>query len=136
MPYRVEKKHPLDLSKRQAIGVQIPFSSKSVFIPTYQTIDAYKTNLINFFSTTPGERYLNPTFGCSLNKLLFEQALPVSQLRVFENRIKDELRIYFPKLVIDTFNLNVLPDSNTVQLYIKFHIKDSFLEDELTLTYE
>jgi hypothetical protein len=55
--------NPLDLQPRKAIGVSLPLSAAAVFNSTYMTKDAIRTNIINYFLTGQGERYMNPSFG-------------------------------------------------------------------------
>lgn len=136
MPYRLEKKDPLDLSKRKAIGVQFPFRGDSAFTSTYQTIKAYKANLLVYFLTNKGDRYLNPDFGSNLRKYMFEQMPTDSQQNGIKSIIKQDLSTFFPRLVLDVLDINTFEDYNILQLYIKFHIKDTYLEDELTINYE
>jgi hypothetical protein len=63
MPFSPQQIAPIDFDASVAVGVNLPFSGPAVFISNYQTKDAIKNNLINFFLTNPGERVLNPTFG-------------------------------------------------------------------------
>ena len=63
MAYGAKKIFPIDKKPRVAIGVGIPFNQPGVFSSTYLTQDAIKTNLINYFLTNAGERYMNPSFG-------------------------------------------------------------------------
>ena len=72
MAFNRRKINPLDLQPRKAIGVSLPLSGKSVFNSTYETKDAIRTNLINYFLTGQGERYLSPSFGTILRNLMFE----------------------------------------------------------------
>ena len=72
MALDVKKINPLDRQPRKAVGLDLPFSGQAVFNSTYQTKDALKINLINYFLTNKGERMLNPTFGSSIRELLFE----------------------------------------------------------------
>ena len=71
MAFEVKKIDPIDLEPRKAVGVSLPFSGKAVFNSTFETKEAIKTNLINYFLTGRGERFLNPTFGNKLQTLLF-----------------------------------------------------------------
>ena len=56
MAFRIPNKFAVDIDARQAIGVSIPFSSKSVFNQTFTTADQTKSNLINYLLTNKGER--------------------------------------------------------------------------------
>ena len=64
---------PNDLKPSVGIGVNIPFNKPGVFTSNYQTKDAIKNNLINFFLTNTGERFMNPDFGGGLRDFIFEQ---------------------------------------------------------------
>ena len=97
MAFEVKKINPLDLQPRKAIGVNLPFTGKAVFNSTYQTRDAIKTNLINYFLTARGERYLNPTFGNELQNLLFENMNDDSIRRV-DDLVREDLRVLFPRI--------------------------------------
>ena len=67
--YRID---PLDLDKRKAIGVKVPFTKKGVFQFNYTTKDQIKSNLINLLLTSPGERYHEPSYGVGIRDILFE----------------------------------------------------------------
>lgn len=135
MAFEVQKINPLDLQPRKAVGVSLPFTGTAVFNSTYQTKDAIKHNLINFFLTGQGERFLNPTFGSGLRKLLFEQ-LTQDKARQIEDSAKESLRVYFPRVVVTEFELNKLPDYNTVEFILRYQVKDTNIEDELVINFE
>ena len=136
MAYRIGNIPPLDLtSGRTAVGVGYPFSGNAVFRSTYQTIDAYKTNLMIYFLTSKGERYFDPNFGSDLKKLLFEQPLSSSRKSLLETNLKEELALYFPKLVIDEISIESYEEGQVLQLYLRFHIVNTAQEAELTINY-
>jgi len=72
MAFGAVQKFPNDSRPRVGIGVDIPFIAGGVFTPNYQTKEAIKNNLINYFLTNPGERPGNPTFGGGLRGFIFE----------------------------------------------------------------
>lgn len=135
MAFEVQKINPLDLQPRKAVGVSLPFTGTAVFNSTYQTKDAIKHNLINFFLTGQGERFLNPTFGSGLRKLLFEQ-LTQDKARQIEDSAKESLRVYFPRVVVTEFELNKLPDYNTIEFILRYQVRDTNIEDELVINFE
>ena len=55
MAIRIQNKNPLDINKRVAVGVSIPFNNDSVFTSTYTTIDQTKYNIINYLLTNNDE---------------------------------------------------------------------------------
>lgn len=135
MPFDVKKIDPLDLQPRKAVGVALPFSSKSVFASTYQSSDAIKTNLINYFLTARGERYLNPLFGNQLQNLLFEP-LNESTVRQIDGIIKDDLSVYFPKVVPIDISTVGDPETGTIQFSLKYRVTGTNIEDEVIINFE
>src|SRR5210317_1600755 len=135
MAFEVKRIDPIDLQPRKAVGVSLPFSGKAVFNSTYQSRDAIKTNLINYFLTARGERYLNPLFGNQLQRLLFEQ-LDQATIREIDGLIKDDLRIYFPK--VEPIDISTTGDSETgtVQFALKYRVSESNIEDEVIINFE
>ena len=134
MPFEVKKINPLDLQPRKAVGVSLPFSGKAVFNSTYQSRDAIKTNLINYFLTARGERYLNPLFGNSLQNLLFEQ-LTESKIRQIDSTIRRDLELYFPRVEPTEISTTGDPDNNIVQFSMSYTVRDTNIQDEVTINF-
>ena len=134
MAFEVKKINPLDLQPRKAVGVSLPFSGKAVFNSNYQTKDAIKTNLINFFLTTRGERFFNPNFGNKLQTLIFEQ-LTNDVIFQIKQTVTEDLRVFFPKILPLEINTTGTADSNSVLFNLKYRIKDSSIEDEVVINF-
>lgn len=135
MAFEVKKINPLDLQPRKAIGVALPFTGEAVFNSTYESKEAIKVNIINFFLTGQGERYLNPTFGSRLRKLLFEQ-LNADTAQQIEQSARESIRRYFPRVEVKNLELNTIPDRNTVEFVLKYEVRDTNIEDELVINFE
>lgn len=135
MPFEVKKIDPRDLQARTAIGVKLPFSSNSAFTSTYTSAEAIKTNLINYFLTGTGERYLNPTFGNGLQKLIFDN-LTQDKVRQIDTIIKKDLELYFPKVEVVDIKTEGIPDRNIVEFSLSFKVKDTNIEDEILINFE
>lgn len=135
MAFEVKRIDPLDLQPRKAVGVEIPFSAKNVFASNYQTKDAIKNNLINFFLTNRGERYLNPTFGSSLREKLFEQINNNTESDI-EGVVDTALEVYFPRVEKIDMQVNSNPDNNLISFYLSYRISDTNIEDELLINIE
>jgi len=135
MAYNSKKIFPIDLQPRKALGVKLPFSSKAVFESTFETKDAIRNNIINYFLTGIGERYLNPTFGTPIRNLLFEN---ITQENVdnIKSTVNRGLREFFPLVQPSDFRVTGDPDSNTVSLFLKYSIRDTSLEDEVVINFE
>ena len=93
MAFEVRKIDPLDLRPSKGVGVSLPFTGQAVFNTTYETKDAIKTNIINFFLTGVGERFLNPTFGSGLRNLLFDQ-LTQDKIDQIKDIIQEGLNLF------------------------------------------
>lgn len=135
MAFEVQKINPLDLQPRKAIGVKLPFTGKAVFNSTYQSKDAIRTNLINYFLTGQGERYLNPLFGNGLQKLLFEQ-LTEEKVKEIDEKVKADLKFYFPTVVVKKIETIGIPDTNTVQFGMRYVVESTNIEDEVVINFE
>lgn len=132
MAFDVKKINPLDRQPRKAVGINLPFSAGNVFNSNYLTKDAVRNNLINYFLTGKGERYMNPSFGSGLPSELFEQ-ITEDKLNVLGMKIREELRTYFPKVVSQDLSLIADPDNNSIEFYLKYSILDSNIEDEVII---
>jgi phage baseplate assembly protein W len=136
MAFQVQKINPLDRQPRKAVGVSLPFSGKAVFNSTYQTKDAVKTNLLNFFLTGRGERYFNPSFGAGLRNLFFDN---ITQARIeqIKDVVTDNLQLYFPRVIVRDLNINATPDTNTVTLALRYAISETnATSEEIIIAFE
>ena len=135
MPVSIEKISPIDNQPSKAVGISLPFNGQAVFNSTYQTKDAIKTNIINYFLTARGERYLNPLFGNKLQNLLFDQ-LTQDKIREIDAIVRNDLKIYFPRVEPVEINTIGTPDNNTVQFTLQYKVRDTNIEDEVVLNFE
>ncbi len=135
MAYNSKKIFPIDLQPRKALGVKLPLSSGAVFESTFQTKDAIRNNIINFFLTGIGERYMNPTFGTPIRNLLFEN-ITNDNIDNIKDAVRRGLGEYFPLVIANEFQVTGDPDRNTVSLLLRYSIKDTSLEDEVVINFE
>ena len=135
MAFNSRRINPLDLQPRKAIGVSLPLSGAAVFDSTYMTKDAIRTNIINYFLTGQGERYMNPSFGTIIRNLMFENINQNMVDRV-KNTVRAGLSEYFPSVVPNDFKVIGTPDSNTVTLSLKYSIKNTNIQDEVVINFE
>jgi phage baseplate assembly protein W len=135
MAFNTKKINPLDLQPRKAIGVSLPLSGKAVFNSTYQTKDAIRTNLINYFLTGVSERYLNPSFGSPLRELMFNNITEEFNTEI-ESAVRRGISEYFPTVQPTAIQVNPNPDRNTVTLFLRYAIRDTNIEDEVVINFE
>ncbi len=134
MAFGAKQIFPNDTRSRVAIGINLPFNAPSVFASNYQTKDAIKNNLINYFLTNPGERAGNPTFGGGLRDFIFEQ-ITEDNLDFLQESIQEKLKNYFPSVVIDEVELTSNNDKNEIKISIVYSVSNTGLEDQLELSF-
>lgn len=68
-----------------------------------------QSSLDILFSTDPGERIMQPLYGCALRKFVFEP-MNVSTKTMMEKIIKDSLMYHEPRIIVDKIQIG-LPDN-------------------------
>ena len=104
MAFGAKKIFPIDQRPGTAVGVSIPFNAPNVFSSTYTTKDAIRNNLLNFFLTNQGERYLNPNFGSNLRSKLFEQ-IEQQNINGLQQNIQDLISRYFSNINVEKLDI-------------------------------
>jgi len=135
MAYRIANKFPIDTKAGRAVGVSIPFSAPWVFTSTFQTKDAIRTNLINFFLTNNNERVFRPSFGGNLRTFIFESITRGTTESIKES-IQDNVTRYFPQVLIRDIEILSSEDFNTINVILAYEVVNFGINDELNLTFE
>ena len=129
--YRID---PLDLDKRKAIGVKVPFTKKGVFQFNYTTKDQIKSNLINLLLTSPGERYHEPTYGVGLRDILFEPNSTTTQkISSLKARIEQSVAFHIPQVEITNLNVSTQDKELLVQIAYRVLLDNDTNEISITL---
>ena len=127
--------NPLDLQKRIAIGVSLPFNGSGVFNKTYTTKDQIKSNLINLLLTNKGERIMNPEFGSDIKKSLFDN-ITSNLTETLTEKIAESISIFIPQIIltdVQVTNSNV--DNNQISIMIQYRLKISNEPDQITVQF-
>jgi hypothetical protein len=107
------------------IGINKSSNKGGIFSVNYTTLTQARENLKNLILTKKGERLLNPTFGCDIWKVLFEQMDGNLIENQIETSILDAVSIWLPYLSIDEiifdYDDNDI-DNNKIGLDIKFSL--------------
>jgi|TARA_R110000803_G_scaffold41633_3_gene89418 phage baseplate assembly protein W len=128
----LQSKFPIDLTPSVAVGFGFPLNGNAVFVPTYNTRDQIKANMINYLLTNRGERIFKPNFGANLRSLLFENILDIT-LEDLKSTIQNDLSIYFPNVEIQEIQFNNEPDNNTVNFTLTYQIYNFGIEDSINI---
>jgi len=111
MAFGATRIFPDDLRPSVAIGFNLPMNEGGVFTPNYQTKEAIKNNLINYFLTNPGERLGNPTFGAGLRAFIFSQ-IDSQDLSYIKDDIQEKLITFFPEVIVQELIVLLTETSN------------------------
>lgn len=134
MAFNIVNIFPNDLKPQVAIGVDIPFNGNAVFTPNYQTKNAIKNNLINFFLTNPGERIGNPNFGGGIRSFIFNQ-LKEDNLDFLKEDIQSKLNNYFPNINVISIEMVSNTENNTLKILLYYDIVGTNIQDNLELNF-
>jgi phage baseplate assembly protein W len=132
MAYNNQQISPIDFDSSIAVGVNLPFSGPAVFLSNYTTAAATKNNLINFFLTNQGERYMNSSFGGGIKRFVFEQ-ITTDNLDFLREDINDKIAIYFPNIIINDLLVSGNPDTNQIKVTLKYSISNTITTDTITI---
>lgn len=132
MTYIVRNVDVLDLKPSTGIGINIPFDGATGLNTTFTSRDALKANLINFLLTGKKERVMNPSFGSGLRELMFN---PLTEDLVddIEEIIIGGVNTYFQQVRINDLQVNLLQESNTVNIILNYSIINTNIEDQLEI---
>ena len=128
----LENRNPIDSVARKAVGFGFPLNGPAVFVPTYTTRAQTKANLINYLLTNKGERVFNPDFGADLRNLVFENIIDITNDELQE-RIQNDIRNYFPQVVVEEIQFNNVPDSNNINFSLTYNILNFGITDDIQI---
>ena len=128
----IQNKYPIDLNARKAVGFGFPLNGDAVFVPTYQTKDQIRANLVNYLLTNRGERVFNPNFGADLRALLFENILDQTTDELQE-RIQADIANFFPEVIVKEIQFDNVPDTNTVNFILVYDVVRFGIEDSVNI---
>jgi phage baseplate assembly protein W len=115
----------------------IQLGENNYFSMTKTEKEKIKENLKFIFSTDIGERIINSKIGSNFRKILFEnQSSKID--KDIENEVNRIFREYFPNLILEQLNFNILPNNalqtNVLSIVLEYsinNVEDS--KDKLSL---
>ena len=135
MAFGIQQIYPQDLNPSQAICINLPLNGNAVFKSNFQTKDAVKSGLINFFLTNPGERYLNPSFGGGLRQFIFEQ-IENSSIDSLKQNLNYKLKNNFPSIEVTSLNISTLNgDNNQIIISLYYKLKNTNISDNINIQF-
>jgi phage baseplate assembly protein W len=134
MAIRIANKNPLEIQKRNGIGIFLPLNGGSVFKPTYTTKDTIKYDLINFILTNKNERIFNTNFGGNLRAQIFSQ-LQEGDIDKLRENLDEQIKIHFLNVQILELIVSSNPDNNQLKVVLKYNIINGGVTDNIELTF-
>lgn len=109
--------NPLDFEPDVAVGISLPImgANGTMFQKNYTTLDQAETNALNLLLTEKGERIMQPTFGCDLKKILFEN-ITQTAINNLITSIEDSFAFWLPYIVIS--RLDVIPNEDSNRVFV------------------
>tara|TARA_R110000744_G_scaffold368462_1_gene478351 strand:- start:1671 stop:2090 length:420 start_codon:yes stop_codon:yes gene_type:complete len=134
MAFEPQQISPIDFNTSAAVGVNLPFNGNAVFISNFQTQEAIKNNLINFFLTNPGDRFLNPSFGGGLRDFIFEQ-ITNDNMGFLEQDITDKIQLFFPNIIVTLLNILKNDDFNLINIELNYEVANTNITDIINIEF-
>jgi len=128
------KINPVDLPENEevAVGIIFPFNNSGVFFQSYTTKEQVKSNLINLLLTDRGERVNELEFGVGIKRLIFEQDVDQSELKL---RIEGGIDQYIPEIELMDLQINKDPNSHILNIVISYRLLMDYDTDAIQLTF-
>lgn len=118
--YRYADLH-LDIQNGYVTGNRMFQQKESNDIKIDYDAEAIRNSLYNLFTTTPGQKLLNPAYGLDLKQYLF---YPVSVETAIEikRQIFTQVSVYEPRVKVENVSITILEDVNEFDIDITYSI--------------
>ena len=121
--------------KNTPIGLNLPIRSGAIsgyFDQSTDSFTAYRMNIINLIRTMPGERRMNPTFGCRLWNIVFEPNDDFIPEKV-KKAITEDISQWIPGVSVKSVEVKYFEDDQSVNLkdIYKLYIAVKFTVDAI-----
>lgn len=120
--------------KNTPIGINLPIQggNSGYFDQSTDSFTAYRMNIINLIRTNPGERRMNPTFGCRLWTLVFEpndDFIPEKVSKI----VKEDVARWIPGVTVNSVDVKYFEDDKSIDLrdIYKLYIAVKFTVDAI-----
>lgn len=123
------------MAKKPGLGLTLPVQrgATGFFNTAFDALTQTKSNLINLILTKKGERVMQPTFGCNIHNMIFENITNDTQANA-RGAIQEATQIWLPFVSIDDVKLTKDEDHNKIYVSVSFSIKTSAnISDTITL---
>lgn len=111
----------LDIETNYTKNTQLFKKREIKDIQNSENIDAIKNSIFNLFTTMPGQKILNPTFGLNLQQFIFTGLTEINGKLMAETILKG-LSKYEPRVKVKNINVEVDYDNNQYNIYLLLNV--------------
>ena len=111
----------LDLKANYAKIPRLQSFDNIIDMKASYNLEAIYNSLFNIFTTMPGQKILNPTFGLNLNQFLFT-AITDDNANEIGQLILKGIQRYEPRVVVRKIYVIPDPDQNTYQIGLRLDV--------------
>jgi phage baseplate assembly protein W len=97
------------------------------------TLTSKVQNAINFFSTSKGERVMNPLFGSVVKQTLYEN-MSINTEETLKTIVTDEINRFFPFVSLQNVNIAANEDINQLIITITYSVINFGINDIVNIT--
>ena len=130
----VPKIYPADYDENIPIGIGFPLTVDQDPKVNYETTKQVHDNLRNLILTIPGERPMEPDFGCNLLYLVFDQMNEQQMTDAATAAIKTAVSTWMPAVTIMDVDLATDMDNYTMMFTVAYSVDGWAAENVLNLT--
>ncbi len=124
------------LKTNTPLGLSLPIRNNGVgfFEQTFDTFTATKTNIINLLRTKPGERRMQPLFGCRLYNAVFEQNTDILT-EYITNIVKEDVNNWISNVTVNKVDVKFFKgeESHNIDIY-RIYISVNFTVNVINLS--
>ncbi len=111
----------MDLLKRYNINDQVNNDGEINDLKVDYDFDAIRNGLVNLFTTSPGEKLLEPEFGLDFRKYLFDN-LTREMAADLRGTIYKQVRRYEPRVTLKDVRIVIYEDESEMDIDIYFDV--------------
>jgi phage baseplate assembly protein W len=111
----------LDIETNYTKNTQLLKKREIKDIQNSENISAIKNSIFNLFTTLPGQKILNPTFGLNLQQFIFTGLTEINGKLMAETILKG-LSKYEPRVKVKNINVEVDYDNNQYNIYLLLNV--------------
>lgn len=119
-------------------GISFPFrfNARGGVFTSSTSGDAPKIreSIRQILTTEPGDRVMEPDFGCRLRDIIFEP-LDSTVVSIIRRRIKQALDRFETRAEVEEMSISISSGDAGVDIFIPYTVKDSLVPDSLIVSY-